>query len=50
MSEKDKRKQVIRELKQQLLNRYGLQLSDQINIEIFKIINKKTLIDSSVSL
>ena len=49
MSEKEKRKQVIRELKQQLLNRYGPQFSDQINIEIFKLINKKAPIEPSVS-
>jgi hypothetical protein len=49
MSEKEKRKQVIRELKQQLLTSYGVQFSDQINTEIFKIINKKTSIEPSVS-
>ena len=45
MSEREKRKQIIREFKQHLIARYGPQSTEYINIEIFKLLNKKATID-----
>jgi hypothetical protein len=50
MSEREKRKQIIREFKQHLISRYGPQSTECVNIEIFKLINKKANIEYAVSI
>ena len=41
MTDALKRQQVLKDLKQQLLTKYGHGLTDQINVEILRLINKK---------
>jgi hypothetical protein len=41
MTDALKRQQVLKDLKQQLLAKFGTGLTDQINAEIFRLINKK---------
>jgi hypothetical protein len=41
MTESLKRQQVLKDLKQQLIAKYGPGLTDKINVEIFRLINKK---------
>jgi hypothetical protein len=48
MTDKLKKQQVLRDLKQQLLSRFGKSHLDLINLEIYKLINMKNL-DQTVS-
>lgn len=43
MTEKLKRQQVIKELRQQLVSRFGGACDAQINKELLRLMNKKTL-------